>query len=113
MSQVVRESDIQRSILDYLQLRKFIAFKYNSTQYGIRDGKSFAFKSGNVGVSDILACSPSGKFVAIEVKKPGGKPSDAQVAFINQVSKQGGIAAICYSLDEAISLITANQAVLF
>lgn len=108
-----KESDIQRAILDYLQARGFIAFKYNSTQYGIRDGKSFAFKSGNVGVSDIIACSPSGRFVAIEVKRRSGKPTDAQIDFIGTISKKNGLAAICYSIDDATAFVTANQAKLF
>ena len=104
MKVVEKESDIQRGIIDYLQLRGFIALKYNSTQYGQRDGKSFAFTSGRPGVSDIIACSPTGRFLAAEVKRPGGKPTDAQVDFIREVSSKHGIAAVVYSIGDIIKL---------
>src|SRR5438045_1951886 len=44
---------------------------------------------GEKGISDIIACSPVGQFTAIEVKKPGGRPSPDQLAFIESVVKNG------------------------
>ena len=43
------------------------------------------------GVSDILACI-KGRFVAIEVKRPGNKPSAVQLQFITAVNSIGGFA---------------------
>ncbi len=54
------------------------------------------------GISDILACSPIGQFWAIEVKKPGGKPSSDQIAFLSRVRANKGIAILAYSIDDVI-----------
>jgi hypothetical protein len=51
---------------------------------------------GEKGISDILACSPIGQFWTIEVKKPGGKPSSDQIAFLSRVRANKGIAILAY-----------------
>src|SRR5690606_7265756 len=52
------------------------------------------------GVPDIIACV-NGKFVGIEVKKPGGIVSPLQKAKIKKIQKAGGIAFVVYSFEEA------------
>lgn len=52
------------------------------------------------GVPDIIACI-NGKYVAIEVKKPGGIVSELQKANIKLIEQSGGIAFVAYSLEEA------------
>lgn len=100
------EQDIQKSIIDYLRIKKYVVFKANSTQFGIRDGKAFAFASTQKGVSDIIACSTKGSFVAIECKKPGGKkPTPEQLDFLAQVKANGGIGIVAYSLDDVIGKV--------
>lgn len=46
---------------------------------------------GQAGVPDILACI-KGRFVAIEVKRPGEKPKPHQEAFIDAINKKDGLA---------------------
>jgi hypothetical protein len=53
------------------------------------------------GVSDILGVW-KGRLLAIEVKRPGGKVSDEQQAFIDRVNKLGGIAFVARSVDDVI-----------
>ena len=60
--------------------------------------------------SDLIGIAPSGRFVAIEVKKAGwrGPRTDrerAQAAFINLVRKQGGIAAFVTTIEEFIECL--------
>jgi hypothetical protein len=56
---------------------------------------------GKVGSADILGIlRPSGRFLAIEVKKPGEKPSDEQIAFLLAIRDAGGVAIVAYSLDD-------------
>jgi VRR-NUC domain len=57
---------------------------------------------GEKGISDIIGCSPEGIFIAIEVKRPGGKPSPEQLEFIENVKRNKGVAFVAYSLDDAI-----------
>ena len=51
------------------------------------------------GTPDIIAVV-KGKFVAIEVKRPGGVVSPLQAANIELIKKAGGIAFVAYSLEE-------------
>ena len=51
------------------------------------------------GTPDIVACV-NGKFVAIEVKQPGGIVSPLQAANIELIKQAGGVAFIAYSLEE-------------
>lgn len=101
----VSEQDIQKSILDYLRLKKYVVFKHNSTQFGVRNGKSFAFSNGEKGISDIIGCSKEGRFIAVEVKKPGGKPSPEQIEFLRRIKENGGYGILAYSLDDVVGKV--------
>lgn len=46
------------------------------------------------GSSDIIGIAPGGRFIAIEVKKPGGRITPEQVIFTDFVNKMGGFAII-------------------
>jgi hypothetical protein len=100
-----KEQDIQKAILDYLRIKKFVVFKHHSTGSGIRDGKAFFFAYSEKGISDIIACSKTGRFIAIEVKKPGGKPSPEQLEFLERVNSNGGIGILAYSIDDVIGKV--------
>lgn len=58
------------------------------------------------GVPDILAVI-SGRFVAIEVKAPGGKPSKLQLAQLRRIEAAGGIAILAESVDEVIAYLAS------
>lgn len=75
-----KEQDIQTSIMNYISSIGGLPVKFNNM--GIY---------AKAGVSDILACV-KGRFVAIEVKKPGEKPTDLQENFINAINSIGGFA---------------------
>lgn len=106
MAKSITEQDIQKSILDYLRIKKYVVFKHNSTQFGIRDGKGFAFSRGEKGIPDIVGFSPEGTFIAVEVKKPGGKPSPEQVEFLERVQQtKMGIGILAYSLEDVMEKV--------
>ena len=52
------------------------------------------------GVPDILCCLSNGRFLAVEVKKPGGKPSPMQRYRIRRILERGGLALITDNLEE-------------
>jgi hypothetical protein len=53
------------------------------------------------GVSDIIGCIPkTGRFLAIEVKRPGGKPTPEQQQFIDTINAAGGLAFVARSVEE-------------
>lgn len=61
------------------------------------------------GTSDLICIvPPHGRFLAIEMKRPGYSPSDvtpAQRCFINAVRKFGGVAGVASSEAEALALL--------
>lgn len=57
-----------------------------------------------VGISDLLACF-KGRFIAVEVKQPGEKPSPMQSRFLRRVSDAGGIAIVAYSVQDVADVL--------
>ena len=61
------------------------------------------------GIADLLCLSLSGKFYAIEVKRPGKKASKVQQEFLDVVNTHNGIGIVADSVDEVVSVINANE----
>lgn len=102
-----KEQDIQKAILDLLAYKGFVAVKYHSTVGVAREGKYVPIKTGTKGTADILACSPDGRFWAIEVKRKGNKPTPEQLAFIERIRSCGGVAFVAFSVDDVVTKIQA------
>lgn len=99
----MKESELQKSIKDYLQLKKYIVVKFPSV--GIYKQKTQTYiPQSRRGISDLLACSPEGRFVAIEVKIKGNKASAEQLQFIDEVNKNGGLAFVAYDIDDVLNM---------
>lgn len=59
------------------------------------------------GFSDLFGVRRrDGKAVFIEVKRPGEKASSEQKHFIKTMRSFGAVAGVCYSAEEAITLVT-------
>jgi len=104
-----KESDIQKAIIDYLRLKKYVVFKHHSTGFTVRDGKTAAFRYGDKGIADVIACSPNGRFIAIEVKKKTGKASPEQLEFLERVRANGGIAILARNGSDYITFHTGGN----
>ena len=62
------------------------------------------------GFSDIFGMvKGTGQFVAIEVKRPGQKPTKLQEHFINTIRASGGLAGVARSVEEAISILKGGE----
>lgn len=86
---MAKEQDIQKAICKYLEsLGNTIATVY--TAAGIYSRK---------GVPDIFACL-KGRYLQIEVKKPGEVPTKAQFAFMDGINRCGGIAFYATSVQD-------------
>lgn len=88
------EAKIQKSIMDYLKkipLANFAKIAQGSFSIG--------------GISDIIGCY-RGRFVAIEVKRRHGKPTELQKMYLNKNVKAGGYSCIARSVDD-VSMIVA------
>jgi len=100
-----KEQDIQRAIIEYLRLKRFVVFKHHSTGSTVRENKAVFFRYGDKGISDLIACSPTGRFVAVEVKKKGGRATPEQLEFLRKVRKAGGIGILAFSIDDVMAQI--------
>jgi hypothetical protein len=56
------------------------------------------------GVSDIIALH-QGKLYALELKAPGGRPTELQLEFIDAVKANGGYGVVADSLNEALLVL--------
>ena len=83
------EQDIQKDMIDFLEKNGILAIKHNNIGIYAR-----------AGVPDILACSNQGKFIGIEVKRPGQKPKPIQQAFLDAINKLNGVAFYATSVEE-------------
>ena len=61
---------------------------------------------GRVGCPDFIICW-RGRFIAIEVKRPGNVPTRAQVRQLELIRKAGGIAVVVHSVAEALAVLEA------
>jgi Holliday junction resolvase len=52
------------------------------------------------GIPDLLVCC-KGKFIALEIKAPTGKPSELQLYNVEKIKEAGGIALVLYPKDFA------------
>lgn len=88
------ESSIKQQIRHMLH-SEFDAYYFAPVQMGM-----------GVATVDILACV-KGKFVAIEVKVPGKKPTTRQELTMGQVMRAGGVAFWTTSLEDAYKQLKA------
>lgn len=98
----VRESDVLRDCLQYLQLKvpHLLFWRQNAGVIPTADGKFRRFV-GRKGLPDIwLFLPPHATAVAIECKVPGKDLSPDQVKFHEQLVSLGGVSIVVHSVDE-------------
>jgi hypothetical protein len=78
-----------------------------------KGGRPRPVRFGVKGGSDIIAIGLQGRFMAIEVKRPGEKPTVEQEAYLHEIRRHRGIAfvATCCQ-DVANELAALEQALL-
>ena len=91
------EKEIQKTILEYLTLRRIFHWRNNSGAMKTDAGHMYFF--GTPGSPDVLAIH-EGVFYGIEVKKVGGKQSENQKAFQAGLEKAGGKYVLAMSVDD-------------
>jgi hypothetical protein len=62
------------------------------------------------GSSDLIGMLKGGRFVALEVKRPGEQPTKSQQQFIALIRRMGGVADVVTSADEAERVVRAALA---
>jgi hypothetical protein len=100
----IKEKDIQKQILDWLKLQPHLfVIRTNNIGVPMANGK---FRPSPVkGLADILICY-RGRFIALEVKRPGGKATEAQCKFLDNVNRAFGFGYIVTSLVEVQKILS-------
>jgi Holliday junction resolvase len=99
------EKDIQRAILSYLGYVGAVAVRINS---GVsRTGGRFVRFNSLPGCPDVLACV-AGRFVAVEVKRPGERPTAQQQHAIDSINRAGGLAFVARSVGDVHAALIAE-----
>jgi hypothetical protein len=99
---MANESAIQREIRLALGRRTDVVLWRNNAGIA-RHGESRVVYGLCVGSADLIGLyCPTGQFLAIEIKKPGGKQTEEQRLFGALVRRSGGLYAVVHSVDEAI-----------
>lgn len=100
------ESTIQKQIMLALSDAGCLIWRNNSGAYtDQRSGSFVRYGVGQPGGSDLIGITAAGRFLAVEVKTPKGRPTKQQLQFIEAVRSKGGIAGICRSPEDALQLI--------
>ena len=101
------ESGVLHDCLEVLRLHGAFCWRQNTGAFKVENR---FFRSSIAGVSDILGVLQGGRFIAIECKREkGGRVSEKQKAFLENVKNAGGLAFVVHSgaeLDEILNNIS-------
>lgn len=102
------EGDIQNSIRIKLSEMGFATFRTNVGKVKLPDGRWFDTGLPK-GHSDLYAVK-DGRIYYLEVKRPGGKPSEAQLQFLKIMKERYGcVGGVVYSVEEAVELVNGTD----
>jgi penicillin-binding protein-related factor A (putative recombinase) len=99
---LIKEKQIENSILSYLKMRNLFFWKNDSV--GVYDVKKGVYRRKTsihrkVGVADIIGVV-NGRAVFIEVKSPKGKLSPGQIQFLEEAKQNGAITIVARSIED-------------
>ena len=93
------EKQIQNLILEWLNYQGIFAWRTNAGVIFIKGKKKTrAIRVGMAGQPDISFLLKGGVAGFVEVKRKGGRITQAQVDFLDRVREQGAIAIVAYNL---------------
>jgi len=98
----VYERDVLKGVLQALELHPKVAWAARMNVGGMQDSHGNHVRFGFRGLSDVVGMLRDGRFLAVEVKRPGGQPTTAQVEFLGLVSRSGGVAFVARSVEDVM-----------
>lgn len=102
------ESDILPGIIKFLRVHPLVGWAARINSGGAENAQGQYVRFNDIiGCSDVIGQMRSGAFLAIEVKRPGEKPTPKQHAFLGLVQRFGGCSGWCTSIDGAIAILNA------
>lgn len=105
----ISEAAVLSAVLIRLQYDRRVAWvaRMNSGAHAVGEGKARRFiRYGFQGCSDIIGQLVDGRFLAVEVKRPTGRATDAQALFLAEVDRHGGVSGIVRSVSDVDALLS-------
>lgn len=103
------ETMIVRGILEYLRIDgRMVAWRQNTgvARHQNKDGSQRFVRFSENGAADIQGVlRPSGRFVALEVKRPGLDAEPHQRAWGQVIESAGGVYRVVHHIDEARAVL--------
>lgn len=100
----MKESDIMRACMLALSEAGCLIWRQNVGT--LKNAAGIPIKFGLcVGSSDLIGLTPTGRFLAVEIKTSKGRATTEQLRFIEAVRARGGVAGIARSPAEALALL--------
>jgi hypothetical protein len=103
----MRESDVQNKIRIYLSQQGFTVFRTNVIGTYTKDGR-YVPPSLPAGFSDLFAVK-DGKAYFFEVKTKGGRATNKQINFLEQMKKKGCVAEVVYSVKDVKEVLDIDR----
>ena len=100
----MKEADLSRAIQVALSARGHRVFRNNVGLLFDARGQAVRYGLGT-GSSDLIGLAKGGRFVSLEVKLPGKKPTKQQQLWLQMVLDMGGIAGVARSVEDAVALV--------
>jgi hypothetical protein len=104
------EAEIQRAVFAHFRARSAPGiFAFHPANGGYRrpiEAKILQGLGVRAGVPDIIAIK-DGRCYALELKREGGRPSEAQLACLAAMERAGAFTAIAEGLDRALACLEA------
>ena len=100
------EAAILKDIMQALRRHPKVATVERRQSAVFMEGNRYV-RVGRRGEADISGILKGGRAFAIEVKRPGGKPNEKQLQFLERIRAAGGIAGCATSVTEAEAIIAS------
>lgn len=104
-----KEAQVLKAVLRTFELHPLIAFAVRMNSGAAATATGGWIKFGFKGCPDIWGMTKTGRLVVCEVKRPSGKSSADQDAFLKTVLSNGGIAFIARSPDDVLRVLEAAR----
>lgn len=100
----ILEKDVQYIVLRWMNtLPNVRVWRRNvGAVVGTYKGRSRFMRFGEAGMADIEGIGPDGVHIEVEIKAPGGKLSEAQLAWLVRCRQDGAFAFTSDSVDAAV-----------
>ena len=107
-----KEAEVLKQCLQWLKLHGVLCWRQNqgAMQAEHKGKRRFLRFAGIDGISDIVGVlPPGGKLLAVECKRRGNKPTEAQRRFLDAVTAAGGIAICVTSVEELADALQLGE----